>query len=195
MGGLIVPGTGAFGAVGSMGSNVPHAGIPMPPGALPPVTGSRTGQPVVSTGARTAAPATPRPRTWLAPVLTLAALGVMGGGAWAALRAHRAAPAAVTTATQPTNAPTAAAVVAPPPNAPAIATVVMAPAAPSASTTANAPAASGAPVEHAPTTPVFPAAAVGQNRRRPSQPPTREAPRPTYVPPASSPAPANTIGF
>ena len=72
MGGLIVPGTGAFGAVGSMGYSPPHAGVPLPPGpvapgTLPPVTGSRTGQPVVSTGARAAAPTTPRRRTWLTP--------------------------------------------------------------------------------------------------------------------------------
>ena len=76
-------------------------------------------------------------------LLTLAALGVMGGGAWAALRAHRAAPTTVTTAAQPTNAATAAAAVAPPPNAPPVATEVMAPSAPSASIAANAPAAAG----------------------------------------------------
>ena len=205
---------------GSFPSGVyPQATASLPPGTSPlsPITGGSTGRPVVSTGAQAAVPPPPRRNTWAAPVLVLSALGLMGGGVWAVVRrphlplpadtASASAEASIAATTAATASPSVAAPVT---SATAPIASVAPPTAPSSTVappTADVAAASASgAADAAATTPTRPergARGRGQPPRgpRPSAGAPAgawggaEPPRAVYVPPATTPAPSNTLGF
>jgi hypothetical protein len=120
LGGLSAPipvGTGPH-AVRMDGSSppglLPPNTAPLSPG-LSPLTGRSTARPVVSTGAQAAVATPPRRNPWVAPVLVISALGLLGGGFWVVFRRPHAAPPAdtATASAAPSVAATTAVTTAP----------------------------------------------------------------------------------